>query len=58
MTPGIWFDIGGLVLIIALIYAVLRAGWLSPPERQRTDAATRQMQRQEEPRQERRDRAA
>ncbi len=58
MTPEIWFGIGGLILIIALIYGVLRAGWLSPPERQRTDAATREVQRQEELREERRDRAA
>ncbi len=58
MTPEIWFGIGGLILIIALIFAVLRAGWLSPPERQRADAATREVQRQEELREERRDRAA
>lgn len=58
MTLEIWFGIGGLILITALIFAVLRAGWLSPPERQRTDAATREVQRQEELREERRDRAA
>jgi hypothetical protein len=56
MTPEIWFSIGGLILVVALIYAVIRAGWLSPPERQRTDAATREVQRQEELRQ--RDHAA
>ncbi len=58
MTPEIWFGIGGLILIIALIFAVFRAGWLSPPERRLTDAATRDMQRQEQLREERHDRAA
>lgn len=58
MTPEIWFGVGGLILVIALIYGVVRAGLLSPPERQRTDAATRQMQQREELREERRDRAA
>jgi hypothetical protein len=56
MTPEIWFGIGGLILIVALTYAVIRAGLLSPPERQRTDAATPDVQQQEELRQ--RDRAA
>jgi hypothetical protein len=58
MTPEIWFGIGGLILIIALIFAVARAGWLSPPERRITDAATRDVQRQEQFGEERRDRAA
>ncbi len=33
MTPEIWFGVGGLILVIALIYGVVRAGLLSPPER-------------------------
>jgi hypothetical protein len=58
MAPEIWYGIGALILVVALVFAVVRAGWLSPPERQRTDAATREMQRQEEARQDARDRAA
>jgi hypothetical protein len=54
----IWFGIGALIFIIALVYGVVRAGWLNPPERQRTDAVTRQTRRQEEKRQEMRDRTA
>jgi hypothetical protein len=58
VAPEIWYGIGALILVVALAFAVVRAGWLSPPERRRTDAATRDMQRQEEVRQDARDRAA
>jgi len=47
-TPELWgFGVGAAVLLIALIYGAMRAGWLSPRERARTDAATIDMQRRE-----------
>jgi hypothetical protein len=42
-----WFGLGAAILFGGLIYGVIRAGRLSRRERQRTDAATREMQRQE-----------
>jgi hypothetical protein len=47
-NPELWgFGVTTVVLLGALIYGVARAGWLSPREKARTDAATREMQRRE-----------
>jgi hypothetical protein len=53
MHPEVLFGIGGVALFIALIFAAVRAGWLTPRERRRTDAATAAMQKSEEAQQRR-----
>jgi hypothetical protein len=48
-VPELWaFGVGTAILLVALGYGSWRAGWLSPRERARTDAATRKMQHREE----------
>jgi hypothetical protein len=47
-SPEFWgFGSGTLILLVGLAYGSWRAGWLSPRERARTDAATLAMQRSE-----------
>jgi hypothetical protein len=47
-NPELWgFGVTTLVLIVGLAYGIHRAGWLSPREKARTDAATLEMQRRE-----------
>lgn len=45
MTPEVLIGIAVVVLLAAIIYGAIRAGHLSRKERQRTDEATREMQR-------------
>jgi hypothetical protein len=48
-NPELWgFGVSTLVLLAGLAYGGIRAGWLSPCEKARTDAATIEMQRREE----------
>jgi|ERR1041385_6058407 hypothetical protein len=47
-VPEFWaFGIGTALLLLGLAYGGLRAGWLSPRERARTDSGTLEMQRRE-----------
>jgi hypothetical protein len=47
-NPELWgFGVATAILLIALAYGGWRAGWISRPERQRTDAATLEVQRRE-----------
>jgi len=47
-NPELWgFGVATLIFLLALAYAVWKAGWLSPREKARTDAATVEMQRHE-----------
>jgi hypothetical protein len=47
-NPELWgFGVATLIFLFALAYAVWKAGWLSPREKARTDAATVEMQRRE-----------
>jgi hypothetical protein len=46
-SPFWAFGGGTLILLVGLAYGSWRAGWLSPRERARTDAATLEMQRRE-----------
>jgi len=48
MAPEIWYGVGAALLLAALIYAVIRAGRLTPRQRQWTDTATVAMQQREE----------
>jgi len=47
-NPELWgFGVTTLILLFAIAYGVFRAGWLSPREKAKTDAATVEMQRRE-----------
>jgi hypothetical protein len=46
-VPEFWaFGIGTALLLLGLAYGGLRAGWLSPRERARTDSGTLEMPRE------------
>jgi len=49
MLYWITFGIPTIILLIALIYAVHRAGWFSPREERRLDANTRMAQERDDP---------
>lgn len=49
MLYWIAYGIPTIVLLIALIYAVNRAGWFSPREERRLDANTRMAQERDDP---------
>ncbi len=49
MWYWIGFGIPTIILLAALIYGVIRAGWFSPREERRLDANTRMMQRRDDP---------
>lgn len=47
-NPELWgFGVATLVLLFGMAYGVWKAGWLTPREKARTDAATLEMQRRE-----------
>ncbi|WP_458759577.1 hypothetical protein ACSVBT_01960 [Afipia sp. TerB] len=49
MTYWIGYGIPTIILLAAIIYGVMRAGWLRPGEKRRLDNATRHVQRREDP---------
>ena len=49
MYYWIGFGIPTVILLIALIYAVNRAGWFSPREERQLDANTKMAQRRDDP---------
>jgi hypothetical protein len=49
MYYWIGFGIPTVILLIALIYAVNRAGWFSPREERQLDANTRMAQERDDP---------
>jgi hypothetical protein len=47
-NPELWgFGVATLIFLCGMAYGVWKAGWLSPHEKARTDAATLDMQRRE-----------
>jgi hypothetical protein len=47
-NPELWgFGVATLIFLVGLAYATWKAGRLTPREKARTDAATREMQRRE-----------
>lgn len=49
MNYWIAYGIPTIILLIALIYAIRRAGWLSPREERQLDANTRMAQERDDP---------
>jgi hypothetical protein len=49
MNYWIAYGIPTIILLIALIYAVNRAGWFSPREERQLDANTRMAQERDDP---------
>lgn len=49
MLYWIGYGIPTIILLIALIYAVHRAGWLSPQEERQLDRNTRMAQERDDP---------
>jgi len=49
-APLLWIWVGGVAILgVALLYGVIRAGWLKPRERARIDRATRAQQQADDP---------
>lgn len=49
MLYWIGYGIPTIILLIVMIYAVYRAGWLSPREERQLDANTRMAQERDDP---------